>query len=61
MYEPIEALAFNIFDPANNGLWRNAKAAFATDNDDIKVGLERIRHVRIAAPMPWGSSAVPGR
>jgi dynein heavy chain, axonemal len=37
MYEPIEAVAFAPFDPANNAAWRAAKAAFSADNEDIKV------------------------
>ena len=36
MYEPIEAIQFNVFDYGNSGEWKAMKAQFYTDNEDIK-------------------------
>ncbi len=48
MYEPVEAVSFNVFDYANNGAWKAAKAAFYTDNEDIKVSRRLALRVRPA-------------
>lgn len=37
MYEPIEAISFNVFDYGNNTEWKAVKATFYSDNEDIKV------------------------
>eukprot|EP00798_Chlamydomonas_sp_ICE-L_P031817 gene31817-7021_t len=36
MYEPVEAVMFNIFDYGNNAEWKAIKATFYADNEDIK-------------------------
>lgn len=38
MYEPIEATQFDVFDQTNAAEWKAVRAAFFTDNEDIKVG-----------------------
>ncbi len=36
MYEPVEVVAFNIFDYGNSSEWKAVKTAFYSDSEDIK-------------------------
>ncbi|GLI59150.1 hypothetical protein VaNZ11_000978 [Volvox africanus] len=42
MYEPIETIAFNVFDFANGHEWKAAKAQFYSDNEDIKAATREL-------------------
>jgi dynein heavy chain len=42
MYEPIETIAFNVFDYANAHEWKAAKAQFYSDNEDIKAATREL-------------------
>lgn len=42
MYEPIELITFNVFDYGNSSEWKAVKAAFYSDNEDIKAGTREL-------------------
>lgn len=42
MYEPIESIAFNVFDYGNSHEWKMAKAQFYADNEDIKAATREL-------------------